>query len=89
MTQSFSDNDLRQMAHKHVDFRRHLAVYIIVNGVLWLIWYFTGQGYPWPLWPACGWGIGLIFHYVFDYQSLRMFSEDEEFEKLKKRAEGH
>ncbi len=83
--QSSSDDQLRQEAHKRVDFRRHLAVYTIIIGALWLIWFFTGSAYPWPVWPMIGWGIGLVFHYFFEYRSFRMFSEEEEFEKLKKK----
>ncbi|MBA3437053.1 MAG: XRE family transcriptional regulator, partial [Thermoleophilaceae bacterium] len=24
------------------------------------IWALTGEGYFWPVWPALGWGIGLM-----------------------------
>jgi hypothetical protein len=30
--------------------------------VLVAIWALTGAGYPWPVWPALGWGIGLVPH---------------------------
>jgi hypothetical protein len=49
--QAQSDNELRQLARKRVDFRRHLIVYLIINGMLWLLWLVTGRGYPWPVWP--------------------------------------
>ena len=57
-----TDKQLHELARKRVDFRRHLIVYCIINGMFWIIWYLTGQGYPWPLWPMGGWSIGLIFH---------------------------
>jgi hypothetical protein len=34
-----------------------------------------------------GWGIGLVFHYVFEYRSSRFLSEEEEYQKLKTKME--
>lgn len=82
-----TDNQLRQLARKRVEFRSHLIVFCVTIGGLWLIWYFTGAGYMWPLWPMIGWGIGLIFHYVFEYRSSRLLSEEEEYKRLKKQFE--
>jgi len=84
---ALNDTQLRQLAHKRVEFRSHLVVYIVINTSLWIIWYATGGNYPWPVWPLVGWGIGLFFHYVFDYRSSRIFSEQEEYERLKKQME--
>jgi hypothetical protein len=39
-----------------------LAIYIIVNIALFLIWFFNGRGYPWFFWPLGGWGIAIILH---------------------------
>ena len=80
---TYTDKQLHELAHKRVDFRRHLVVYCIIIGMLWLIWYLTGNGYPWPLWPMGGWAIGLIFHYMFEYRNPKFLSEEEEFNKLK------
>ena len=82
--QSLSDKQLRELAKKRVEFRTHLMVYLVMNGVMWLIWWFTGQGYPWPIWPTAGWGIGLLFHYLLDYRRSTLFSEEEEYNRLKK-----
>jgi len=84
---ALNDTQLRELAHKRVEFRTHLVVYIVINTSLWIIWYATGGNYPWPVWPLIGWGIGLFFHYVFDYRSSRIFSEQEEYERLKKQME--
>ena len=81
---TYSDAQLHELAKKRVDFRHHLFVYCVINAVLWGLWYFTGGSYPWPIWATAGWGIGLIFHYVFEYRSSRFLSEDEEYRKLKK-----
>lgn len=85
--QHLTDTQLREVAHKRVEFKIHLFVYFIVIGILWLIWFLTGEGYLWPIWPMAGWGIGVIFHYAFDYRPSRIFSEEAEFEKLKRKTE--
>jgi hypothetical protein len=87
--QTFTDAQLRELARKRVDFRIHLMVYFVVNIALWIIWWLTGQGYMWPIWPMTGWGIGLLFHYLFEYRKSRLFSEEEEFERLKKEMQDH
>ena len=81
--QTLTDKQLHEMAKKRVEFRTHLVVYLVVNSFLWIIWYFTGQGYMWPIWPMAGWGVGLIFHYIFEYRTSKYFSEEEEYRKLK------
>ena len=82
-----TDTELRDLAKKRVDFRRHLMVYIVFNTSLWLIWWFTGHGYIWPIWPLVGWGVGLLFHYLFEYRPQKYFSEEEEYRKLKSNEE--
>lgn len=86
--QSVTDKQLHEQARKRVEFRSHLVVYCVVIGSLWGIWVLTSDGYPWPIWPSFGWGIGLVFHYLFEYRSSRLFSEEEEFKRLKERT-GH
>jgi Domain of unknown function (DUF1707)/2TM domain len=44
--------------------RTHLVSYLAVIAGLWLIWALTGSGYPWPIWPMLGWGLGLLGHRV-------------------------
>jgi uncharacterized membrane protein len=44
------------------DFRSHLAIYLVVNTMLVVIWAVTGAGYFWPIWPIAGWGVGLAFN---------------------------
>lgn len=44
----------------------HLASYTAVMALLVAIWLAvglaTGGWYPWPVWPALGWGIGIVGH---------------------------
>jgi hypothetical protein len=81
--QNLNDKQLHELAHKRVEFRIHLVVFLVINSMLWVIWLLTGQGYIWPIWPLAGWGIGLIFHYLFDYHPAQIFSEEDEYEKMK------
>lgn len=83
--QTLNDHQLHQLARKRVEFKGHLIAYCIIIGSCWIIWAVTGLHYPWPLWPMVGWGIGLVFHYLFEYRSSTLLSEEEEYEKLKTR----
>jgi len=85
--QTPTDAQLHEQARKRVDFKVHLFVYCVIIGTLWIIWFLTSKGYPWPVWPMAGWGIGLVFHYAFDYRSSRFLSEEEEYQRLKKKIE--
>jgi hypothetical protein len=54
----------RKRAKAKMDFIRHLATYVVVMVILILINNFTGSGYQWWIWPAAGWGIGLLSHFL-------------------------
>ena len=62
----------RRRATAEVGFYTHLMSYLGVMAFLALINLFTTR-YPWFVWPALGWGIGLFSHYmaVFGSQVLR------------------
>jgi hypothetical protein len=36
------------------------STYVSVMGLLVFLWVATGLGYFWPIWPALGWGLGLV-----------------------------
>ncbi len=84
------EENLRKVARERVEFKRHLVVYIVIIGVLGLINLLTSRHFPWFLFPAGGWGIGLIFHFLYAYGSLSgVMSEEKEYQKLKKKQERH
>ena len=62
----------RKRARAEVGFYSHLMSYLGVIAFLALINLMTTR-YPWFLWPALGWGIGLFSHYmaVFGSRMLR------------------
>jgi hypothetical protein len=93
MASQLSEEEIYELARKRVrqkkDFYTHLAVYIVVNAMLVLIWYFTHGGHPWFIWPLMGWGIGIIFHaldvFVFHNQSgWEVSAVEKEADKLRK-----
>jgi hypothetical protein len=61
-----NDEERREAAIERLkakrDFKTHVAVYLIVNGMLVAIWALSGVGYFWPIWPILGWGVGLAFN---------------------------
>jgi hypothetical protein len=51
--------------HRSVDtpsLRARVVPYLAVMTLLVAIWLATGAGYPWPVWPALGWGVALLGH---------------------------
>jgi hypothetical protein len=60
------DADLHNRAVKRLkakdEFRGHLLLYVLVNGMFVLIWAMTGANFFWPIFPIAGWGIGLVAH---------------------------
>jgi len=78
------DDPLWQQAKARADFKTHLTTYLIINGMLWLIWFFTSgtNAHPWPIWPTMGWGIGLLFNYLAVYKFTS--TVEKEYEKLKR-----
>ena len=88
------DEHLWRIAKKRAGFKKHLASYLIVNGFLWAMWFFTqhlhGVGddlVPWPIWPSLGWGIGLAFSYFGAYHGDKESDTMREYQKLKDREE--
>lgn len=81
-----NDEKLWQIARARAAFKRHLAVYLLVNAFLWLTWYLNGShlnnGIPWPAFSTLGWGLGLMFHALRAYGG-RQTLEEKEFQKLK------
>jgi transcriptional regulator with XRE-family HTH domain len=49
-------------ARKLRGFYIHAMQYAVIIPVLAGINFFSGSSYPWAIWPALGWGAGLLFH---------------------------
>jgi 2TM domain len=79
------DAHLWKLARKRVAFKMHFAIYVLVNAFLWSVWYFTDRsGYPWPIWPTFGWGLGVALNYVGVYRSSGKDMIQREYDAIKK-----
>lgn len=89
------DEKLWALAKKRAKFKKHLVSYIIVNGLLWVVWAFSGHlgssyfdGYregfhfPWPVIIMFFWGIGLFFDFFNAYFGSVKPLEEKEYQKL-------
>ncbi len=70
MSEQRSEADIYAQARKRVEEKKgffvHLTVYVVVNAIIFAVWWITmgGHGYPWFIWPLLGWGIGIVFHFL-------------------------
>lgn len=66
MSMPEDDRALRARAEKRIEEKRglqaHVLAYVLVNAFLVVIWFITGAGFFWPIFPLLGWGIGLAFN---------------------------
>lgn len=42
--------------------RSYVAVMLLLVGIWLTVGLFAGSWYPWPIWPALGWGISVLGH---------------------------
>lgn len=85
------DRELMKIAKRRVGFKRHLASYLIINSLLWFLWYMAQskeekQDFPWPVWPMLGWGIGLAFDFLGTYVYTKGDAIQREYNKLKEKG---
>lgn len=67
--------------HARRDLAQHLAVYVMVNSVFWLMYLSSGTfGFPWPIFITGFWGIGLVSQSVEFYYKHGRGAEKREAE---------
>ena len=86
--------EIRKRVEKKFKARRdwinHLTIYLMVNGLLWLMYILSGEfEFPWPVFMSGFWGIGLVSHYVSFYYQYGRGAEkrEEEITRQMRRAE--
>lgn len=57
---------VRKKLKARSEFLQHLAVYMSINLMLWIIWAAARGGFPWPIFVSLPWGIGIMSQYI-DY----------------------
>ena len=66
-------------------FYNNIISYILVIGCLAGLNYYQNEwDYKWFIWPAFGWGIGVVFHAIKAYQLNPIYNKDWEERKIKK-----
>lgn len=76
---------LRQI-RKMRGFYIHLMQYLIVIPVLIAVnaYTYSDSEYPWAIWPAFGWGIGLLFHGLKVFNKIPFLGADWERQQVEK-----
>jgi 2TM domain len=90
-----TDEQLYAKARKRVEelkgFYVHLIMYLLVNAGLVVLNLLTSPQYLWFVWPAFGWGIGVVAHGVSVLGAGRFFGsdwEEREFMEQERRRQG-
>ncbi len=81
------DEKLWKLAKKRAEFKRSLAVYLVINALLWGVWFFTSgkhgdYSFPWPVFVSLGWGVGMAFSYIGAYTGYKESLTEKEYNKL-------
>ena len=77
----------RKRLHAEKSFYSHLTTYLIVISLLFLINALTNRSYWWFVWPALGWGIGIVFHAVATFGVVGTMGREWEERRLKQLIE--
>lgn len=67
------------------EFYLHLIMYVLVISGLFVLNILQTPGYIWAKWPAMGWGIGLLSHWVHAFHIFTLFGPEWEKRKVEKR----
>ena len=83
------ENAEEVLALRHVrklkGFYMHLGQYVIVMLALATINLLTRPQHLWVVWPALGWGLGVLFHAMRVFENLSPFGTKWEREQVEKR----
>ena len=66
-------------------FYTHLIIYLVVVGALFALNIIRGANHLWAVWPAVGWGIGVLFHALNVYEVFNLFGPAWEKRQVEKR----
>ncbi len=66
-------------------FYSHLITYVVVIILLFIINFISNPDYIWAVWPALGWGIGIISHGLSVFEVFDVFSPEWEKKQIEKK----
>ncbi len=77
-----------EAAMRHVrkirGFYGHLTQYVVIIGGLAIFNLFKSPNYLWVIWPALGWGLGLMFHGMRVFGTMPFMNADWEKRQVEK-----
>jgi transcriptional regulator with XRE-family HTH domain len=86
--QTQSINADEEAAFRHVrkirGFYGHLAKYVIVISALAVFNFIKSPSYIWVIWPALGWGLGILFHGMRVFGTMPFMNADWEKRQVEK-----
>ncbi|WP_010181480.1 2TM domain-containing protein [Aquimarina agarilytica] len=76
-------NKAKERVEKIKKFYTNLMTYILVIlGLVALNYYQNKLAYPWVIWPAMGWGLGVILNGITAFNYNPFFNKDWEDRKM-------
>jgi transcriptional regulator with XRE-family HTH domain len=87
LSQGISKEEILALEHvrKLRRFYTHLIQYIVVIGALTILNLIQTPRHLWVIWPALGWGVGLLTHASSVFDILPFFGADWEKRQVEKR----
>ncbi len=82
---SYEEQQAMEYVRDIKGFYANLASYLAVIFGLLILNLLTNPGYFWVIWPALGWGLGIVMHGLSVFEILSPFGTDWEQRQIKKR----
>ena len=94
MTEEEIERIARKRAGAKLGWYAHAAVYLVVNGAMFLASFYGLRQRPWTIYPALGWGLGLTLHGIAVFllgsgSNLRERLVQKERERLQNQQRDH
>jgi hypothetical protein len=66
MSGNMKNDEKKMIAMERRGFYIHFIIYILVNILITVQWWYItgGKGFPWVITTTLGWGIGIIAHFL-------------------------
>lgn len=78
------DANLKLRAQRRVGLKLHIAIAVAGNVWMWLIYFLTWTGYPWPLWFMAASLLSIFIHWLAVFSGV--FSSQKEYERLRRKS---
>ncbi len=78
----------RKRTEAKISFYSDLGLYSIVNVLLFALWWNGGGGFPWFLFVAFFWGLGVVSHWLALFRQSDLFDRmaEAEYQRMLKRV---